>query len=104
MAKITASALKHKYPEWNIITVQGSDDEDRIVNFDVPNVENPPEESEWPAIQKEYEDYLKSIQYQRDRASAYPSWQDQMDLLYHGGVDALKAELKKTKDKYPKPT
>ena len=43
-------------------------------------------------------------QYQRDRASAYPSWQDQMDLLYHGGVDALKAELKKTKDKYPKPT
>ena len=45
-----------------------------------------------------------SKQYQRDRASAYPSWQDQMDLLYHGGVDALKAELKKTKDKYPKPT
>ena len=42
-------------------------------------------------------------QYQRDRASAYPSWQDQMDLLYHGGVDALKAELKKTKDKFPKP-
>ena len=42
-------------------------------------------------------------QYQRDRASAYPSWQDQMDLLYHGGVDALKVELKKTKDKFPKP-
>ena len=41
--------------------------------------------------------------YQRDRASAYPSWQEQMDLLYHGGVDALKAELKKTKDKFPKP-
>ena len=31
-------------------------------------------------------------QYQRDRATDYPSWQDQMDLLYHGGVDALKAE------------
>ena len=45
-----------------------------------------------------------SKKYQRDRASAYPSWQDQMDLLYHGGLDALKAELKKTKDKYPKPT
>ena len=41
--------------------------------------------------------------YQRDRAAAYPSWQEQMDLLYHGGVDALKAELKKTKDKFPKP-
>ena len=42
-------------------------------------------------------------QYQRDRADDYPSWQEQMDLLYHGGVDALKAELKKTKDKFPKP-
>ena len=44
-----------------------------------------------------------ATQYQRDRASAYPSWQTQMDLLYHGGLDALKAELKKTKDKFPKP-
>jgi len=25
-----------------------------------------------------------------------------MDLLYHSGVEGLKAELKKTKDKYPK--
>ena len=41
--------------------------------------------------------------YQRDRAADYPTWQEQMDLLYHGGVDALKAELKKTKDKFPKP-
>ena len=42
-------------------------------------------------------------QYQRDRALAYPPLAEQMDILYHGGVDALKAELKKTKDKYPKP-
>ena len=50
-------------------------------------------------LQAEYE----ANQYQRDRAVDYPSWQEQMDLLYHGGVDALKAELKKTKDKFPKP-
>ena len=50
-------------------------------------------------LQAEYD----SKQYQRDRAADYPSWQEQMDLLYHGGVDALKAELKKTKDKFPKP-
>ena len=60
---------------------------------------------------KECEDELKRLeeedkktQYQRDRAADYPSWQEQMDLLYHGGVDALKAELKKTKDKFPKPS
>ena len=44
-----------------------------------------------------------SEHYKLQRQAEYPSWQDQMDLLYHGGVDALKAELKKTKDKYPKP-
>ena len=54
---------------------------------------------EMERLQAEYD----SKQYQRDRAADYPSWQEQMDLLYHGGVDALKAELKKTKDKFPKP-
>ena len=51
-------------------------------------------------LQAEYD----ALQYQRDRAANFPSWQEQMDLLYHGGVDALKAELKKTKDKFPKPS
>ena len=36
------------------------------------------------------------------RQKEYPSWQQQMDILYHSGVDGLKTELKKTKDKYPK--
>ena len=52
---------------------------------------------------KELEADYDAKKYQRDRAADYPSWQEQMDLLYHGGVDALKAELKKTKDKFPKP-
>ena len=47
-------------------------------------------------------EYQKN-KYQRDRASAYPPLEEQMDLLYHGGLDALKGELKKTKDKFPKP-
>ena len=49
-------------------------------------------------MQAEYD----ANQYQRDRADSYPTWQEQMDLIYHSGVAGLKAELKKTKDKYPK--
>jgi hypothetical protein len=49
-------------------------------------------------MQAEYD----ANKYQRDRAVSYPSWQEQMDLIYHSGVAGLKAELKKTKDKYPK--
>ena len=40
--------------------------------------------------------------YQRDRAAEYPSVVDQLDLIYHSGIDAWKAKIKETKDKYPK--
>tara|TARA_Y100000593_G_scaffold83090_1_gene156437 strand:- start:637 stop:987 length:351 start_codon:yes stop_codon:yes gene_type:complete len=40
--------------------------------------------------------------YKEKRRREYPSYADQFDLLYHGGIDAWKAEIKKTKDKYPK--
>jgi len=41
-------------------------------------------------------------QYQRDRADEYPSIADQLDDIYHNGVDGWKATIKSTKDKYPK--
>ena len=40
--------------------------------------------------------------YARARKDEYPSYAEQFDILYHKGVAGLKAELKKTKDKYPK--
>ena len=36
------------------------------------------------------------------RAAEYPSFADQFDLIYHSGIDAWKAKIKETKDKYPK--
>jgi hypothetical protein len=44
-----------------------------------------------------------ATKYQRDRAAEYPSVVDQLDLIYHSGIDAWKAKIKETKDKYPKP-
>ena len=40
--------------------------------------------------------------YQRDRAVEYPAIADQLDDIYHNGVDAWKATIKTVKDKYPK--
>ena len=42
--------------------------------------------------------------YARNRASAsgYPSIPDQLDEIYHNGIDSWKAVIKVTKDKYPK--
>ena len=36
------------------------------------------------------------------RKKDYPTWQDQLDDIYHNGIDGWKATIKTTKDKYPK--
>ena len=36
------------------------------------------------------------------RQAEYPPIEDQLDKIYHGGVDAWKADIKAIKDKYPK--
>ena len=36
------------------------------------------------------------------RKKAYPTWQDQLDDIYHNGIAGWKATIKTTKDKYPK--
>ena len=46
-------------------------------------------------------DYVAK-QYQRDRAAAYPSIPDQLDQIYHEGIDAWKATIAAVKNKYPK--
>jgi len=54
------------------------------------------------AKQAELQADFDAKQYQRDRAKEYPTWQDQLDDIYHNGVDGWKATIKATKDKYPK--
>ena len=41
-------------------------------------------------------------QYQRDRKKEYPPIEDQLDDIYHNGIDGWKTTIKATKDKYPK--
>jgi len=40
--------------------------------------------------------------YKYKRANEYPSIADQLDNIYHNGIDTWKATIKATKDKYPK--
>ena len=61
--------------------------------------------------EKECTDKLKEIQdawdlennsYKSERRAEYPSIADQLDDIYHNGIDGWKATIKTTKDKYPK--
>ena len=46
---------------------------------------------------------IDEFAYQGKREKEYPSIVDQLDDIYHNGIDGWKATIKVTKDKYPKP-
>ena len=55
-------------------------------------------EAKMAELQTEYD----NNKYQRDRAAEYPSIKDQLDDIYHNGIDGWKTTIKAVKDKYPK--
>ena len=54
--------------------------------------------TEQERLQAEYD----SNAYQRSRATEYPAIADQLDDIFHNGIDGWKATIQLTKDKYPK--
>ena len=68
------------------------------------NGTTPIAEADILAKQKELQTAYNKAKYQRDRAEAYPSIGEQLDLIYHAGQggDAFQAAIKAVKDKHPK--
>lgn len=66
------------------------------------DVEKPSEDAILEEISR-LEEENKSTEYRQERGMAYPSIQDQLDILYHEGYDGWKATIKEVKDRYPKP-
>ena len=54
------------------------------------------------AKEKELLSEYDANKYQRDRVKGYPSIEEQLDDLYHNGVEGWKKTIKAIKDKYPK--
>jgi len=54
------------------------------------------------AKQKELQADYDSKAYQRSREAEYPYIKDQLDDLYHNGIDGWKTTIKAIKDKHPK--
>ena len=63
---------------------------------------NPISTSDILAKQKELQTAYDNLEYQRNRAAEYPSIVDQLDDLYHNGIDGWKTTIKAVKDKYAK--
>ena len=45
---------------------------------------------------------LENNSYKSKRRAEYPKTEDQLDDIYHNGIDGWKASIKAIKDKYPK--
>ena len=81
------NAIYALYP--NVVTVRDTtafDKDDNVVQIDIAAV------NAW----------VDPNAYKSKRAAEYPSFADQFDLLFHGGIDAWKASIQAVKDKYPK--
>jgi hypothetical protein len=81
-----------------VVTINGDSDA-RDSNGDVVVLDESAITTEVTRLQTVYD----SQAYARSRAAEYPSMADQLDDIYHNGVDGWKATIKTTKDKYPKP-
>ena len=53
-------------------------------------------------INTKAEELKASEEYADLRVAEYPPMQDQLDDIYHNGIDGWKATIKAIKDKYPK--
>ena len=68
------------------------------------NGTTPIAEADILAKQAELQADYEAKEYQRNRASEYPSIGEQLDMIYHAGQggDAFQAAIKAVKDKHPK--
>ena len=69
------------------------------------------DKSQTKPTDQEIEEKIAEIKYQEEinvyqekRKLEYPDWGDQLDQIYHSGIDVWKSNIKKIKDKYPKQT
>ena len=77
-----------------VVTIDG-DTEKTIVALDKDNKEVT---IDWTKV-KAWKD---PNEYQYKRADEYPSIVDQLDEIYHNGIDSWKTKIKAIKDKCPK--
>ena len=72
----------------------------KIIEWDSGNSDSQPTDDELNAA---YTAWKTAEEYKINRANEYPDIVDQLDDIYHNGIDGWKTTIKTIKDKYPKP-
>jgi hypothetical protein len=88
-------AILNTHP--SVVTLRSGDAFDKDENL--VTIDQALVDIEITRLQTEYD----TAQYARDRAQAYPPMADQLDDIFHNGVDGWKATIQAVKDAHPKP-
>jgi hypothetical protein len=95
-----SSELQALLDETNTVAVGWAYDENGVIDWD---------KTQWisdsiakPSLEQ-YEKMRALNEVQKKRRSAYPAIAQQLDTLFHHGIDEWKAQIQVIKDKYPKP-
>ena len=73
----------------------------KIIEWDSGNSDSQPTDDE---LNTAYTAWKTANEYKQNREDNYPDLRDQLDDIYHNGIDGWKASIKAIKDKYPKPS
>jgi len=87
--------------DWNenVKFVSGADENGTAIFYETKPITYAQVLEEYNRLQADYD----AKEYQRKRAAEYPSIGDQLDYIYHNGIDAWKADIiDPIKNKYPK--
>ena len=96
---ITVALIQLGKSEKNRVRLSQSIPPHEILEWDSDNPDSQPSDDELNAA---FIAWKAAEEYKINRANEYPSVIDQLDDIYHNGIDGWKATIKAVKDKYPK--
>ena len=96
---ITLALIQLGKSEKNHVRLSQSIPPHEIIEWDSSNPDSQPTDDE---INTAYTAWKNANEYKINRANEYPPIIDQLDDIYHNGIDGWKATIKAIKDKYPK--
>ncbi|CAB5212897.1 Bacteriophage SP-beta, YorD [uncultured Caudovirales phage] len=94
-----ATAIMYLYPEARtpFDFIVDNDEKGSFIsewNLSAPKPTDDELEAAWEKVQ--------ALEYRAKREAEYPPISDQLDIIFHEGIDAWKAKIQAVKDKYPK--
>lgn len=89
-----------KSPTNDVWAYEEDGSQDHLIPFDFVQITK---EEAKILVEQNKTQYFESLPYDVKRSIKYPTFVEQLDMLYHEGYDGWKAAIEAIKNQYPKP-